>query len=255
MPIILSATNHSLQASLTESPTTQPTFIVNYADHNTSTDAFVEGSNQGTLADATADQEVLAAPASNVSRTVSDITIYNGDTASITVSVYKDVGGTNYMLCPATTIPTTKTLQWNGTDWAVSGVQTGGAYLEAVSGTVSLTSATNVDTVSLSVPAGTWDLQGIAYITKNTATTMVDAQVFIATAYGAVNTGRDLSRNTSYLAFDGSNLSGAAATFVFPTPMYRVTIAAATTYYCKIYATFGTNTASVIGTLTARRIA
>jgi len=56
--------------------------------------AFTPGSNEGSSNDTTV-VTVVAAPASGVQRQISQIQIYNGDTASAIVNIEYDTGGTN----------------------------------------------------------------------------------------------------------------------------------------------------------------
>jgi hypothetical protein len=104
--ILLTSTNDSLE--LVTSSTADIDWTTAYADHSTS--AFTPGSNQGTLASAT-DTTIVAAPAASTQRQVKLITIRNRHASSSnTVTVQKDVSGTEYQMTPAVTLQAGETL-------------------------------------------------------------------------------------------------------------------------------------------------
>jgi hypothetical protein len=84
--VILDTVNKSLVAVLAGAVSAnQPIFTVAYADTDGTT--FTEGSNDGTLNNATP-VTLVAAPASGHRRIIKSISIYNADTASVTYSLY-----------------------------------------------------------------------------------------------------------------------------------------------------------------------
>jgi len=83
--LILDSTNKSIKAVLGAAPeTTNPDFVVSYAD--TSTSAFTEIANDGVL-NGTTEVTLVAAPAENVRRVVKDIRIHNRDTTAVTITL------------------------------------------------------------------------------------------------------------------------------------------------------------------------
>lgn len=81
--LVLDATNKSLIAAMSASATTtNPEFVVSYADTDSST--FTEASTDGAL-NGTTNATLVSAPSSGVKRVIKSITIYNKDSASVTV--------------------------------------------------------------------------------------------------------------------------------------------------------------------------
>ncbi|NCA29047.1 MAG: hypothetical protein EBS92_07260, partial [Proteobacteria bacterium] len=94
--IVLDSTAKSIKAVLASSvATSNPDFVVAYAD--TSDNTFSELSSDGQL-NGTTDVTLVSAPASGVKRAIKSITIYNRDTAAVTVSIKFDNGGTQRIL-------------------------------------------------------------------------------------------------------------------------------------------------------------
>ena len=90
-PIVLDAITKKMQLILSAAPaTTQPDWVASYADANGA--IFTEGSSGGVANGATA-VDIVAAPASGYRRIVSEVTIYNADTATVTATLrYNDNG-------------------------------------------------------------------------------------------------------------------------------------------------------------------
>ena len=98
--ILLTTTNDSLE--LVTSSTADIDWTVGYADHSTS--AFTAASAQGTLASAT-DTTLVSAPGSGVQRQIKFISIRNRHASTAnTVTIQKDVSGTEYQITPALTL-------------------------------------------------------------------------------------------------------------------------------------------------------
>jgi len=94
--IVLDATTKKLQAKMSGAPaTTNPDFVASYADDDGS--SFTEGSTDGALNGGTA-VDIVAAPSSGKRRIVKNITIYNRDTASITLTIYYNDNGTQRVI-------------------------------------------------------------------------------------------------------------------------------------------------------------
>jgi len=94
----LSATNEKLQVVLGATVTTnQLEWHCSYQDITSAGMTLPQSSSQG-LTNNTTDVDLVAAPAASTTRQVIIINIYNDDTVSQTVTVKKDVGGTDYIL-------------------------------------------------------------------------------------------------------------------------------------------------------------
>jgi hypothetical protein len=115
MAITLDATTKSLD--LTTSSTADIDYAVSYVDMTTS--AFTPGDGHGTINTA-GTTVIVAAPASSTQRGVKSISVFNRHaTAANTVTVKKDVSGTEYILFKAT-LSAGESLQWNdGGEWGV----------------------------------------------------------------------------------------------------------------------------------------
>jgi hypothetical protein len=100
------------------------------------------------------------------------------------------------------------------------------------------TSATAQDVTSISLTAGDWDIYGSIGFTASVAF----SQLFAWTSL--------ISANLS--ATSGGNI--ATGFYAFPTSYIRVNVAATTTVYLSGYATFASGTASMTGSIFARRV-
>lgn len=128
--LILDSTGASIQVAMsTSAATTNPTFTASYADNNGTT--FTEGANRGALAGST-DVTVVGNPASGYRRVVKDITIYNGDTAAVTIFIKYDVSATQRTIA--------KIVMAVGDTWNFNGAYDSNGQLKTVAGVVNLTS-------------------------------------------------------------------------------------------------------------------
>jgi len=93
---VLDATTKKIEASMSGAPaTTNPTFMSSYSDQTIT--SFTPGSNNGSLNGVTA-VTLVAAPAASTQRIIKDITIYNKDTAVVTITLRIDVSATDFEL-------------------------------------------------------------------------------------------------------------------------------------------------------------
>ena len=126
--LVLDATTISIQVAMsTSAATTNPTFVATYADNAGS--GITEGATDGALNGST-DVSVVPAPASTYRRVVKDITIYNGDTAAVTLFVKYDNNATQRTIAKVTLAV--------GDTWTTDGVFDSSGNLKTVIGAVSL---------------------------------------------------------------------------------------------------------------------
>lgn len=112
----LTATTHSLEVATGSAVTTD--YAVAYADIDKSSSTnLTPGSSQGNITTAT-DTTIVSAPGSSVYRLINNITIRNAHGSSTqTVSVQKDVSGTEYILFTATLAAGEMLVYENGKGW------------------------------------------------------------------------------------------------------------------------------------------
>ena len=128
--LILDSTGASIQVAMSgAAATTNPTYTASYADNNGST--FTEGANRGALSGST-DVTVVGNPASGYRRVVKDITIYNGDTAAVTIFIKYDVSATQRTIA--------KIVMAVGDTWNFNGTYDSNGQLKTVAGFVNLAS-------------------------------------------------------------------------------------------------------------------
>jgi len=126
--LILDGTAISLQAALTTSAaTTNPTFITNYADNSGS--GITEGATDGVLNGST-DVTIVPAPSGANRRIIKNITIFNGDTAAVTVLIKYDNNATQRTLVKVTLAV--------GDTWTTEGVFDSNGNLKQTIGNVNL---------------------------------------------------------------------------------------------------------------------
>jgi hypothetical protein len=126
--LILDSTGASIQVAMSgAAATTNPTYTASYADNNGS--AFTEGANRGALSGST-DVTVVANPASGYRRVVKDITLYNGDTAPVTIFIKYDVSATQRTIA--------KIVMAVGDSWNFSGIYDSNGQLKTIAGSVNL---------------------------------------------------------------------------------------------------------------------
>jgi hypothetical protein len=128
--LVLDGTAISIQVAMsTSAATTNPTFVATYADNAGS--GITEGATDGALNGST-DVTVVPAPTGSNRRVIKDITIYNGDSAAVTVFVKYDNNATQRTLAKVTLAV--------GDTWTTDGTFDTNGNLKQSMGTVSLTS-------------------------------------------------------------------------------------------------------------------
>jgi hypothetical protein len=148
MSILLTGVNESLQVVLgAAATTTQFTCAASYADQGGA------AGDNATLTNGTTAVTLVAAPAAGVSRVVSGLSIYNGDTAAKVVTVTRKVSSTSYTLCKVTLAVGYHLFYDNATGWKVIDdngaiAQSGGGGGVAIWGGIAgILAAQNVQTV------------------------------------------------------------------------------------------------------------
>jgi hypothetical protein len=160
--LILDGTAISLQAAMTTSAaTTNPTFVTNYADNSGS--GITEGATDGSLNGST-DVSIVPAPSGTNRRVIKNITIYNGDTAAVTVLIKYDNNATQRTLVRVTLAV--------GDTWTTDGVFDSNGNLKQITGNVNL--ATNV-TGTLPVANGGTGATTITGVIKGNGTSAFTA--------------------------------------------------------------------------------
>jgi hypothetical protein len=126
--LVLDGTAISIQVAMsTSAATTNPTFVATYADNAGS--GITEGATDGALNGST-DVSVVPAPTGSNRRVVKDITIYNGDTAAVTLFVKYDNNATQRTIAKVTLAV--------GDTWTTDGVFDSNGNLKTVIGAVNL---------------------------------------------------------------------------------------------------------------------
>jgi len=98
--LVLDGTTISLQVAMsTSAATTNPTFVASYADNSGT--GITEGATDGVLNGST-DVTLVGAPTGANRRVIKDITIFNGDTAAVTVIIKYDNNATQRTLVRVT---------------------------------------------------------------------------------------------------------------------------------------------------------
>lgn len=186
--LVLDATTISMQVAMSgAAATTNPTFVATYADNAGS--GITEGATDGALNGST-DVTVVPAPTSTNRRVIKDITIYNGDTAPVTLFVKYDNNATQRTVAKVTLAV--------GDTWTTDGTFDTNGQLKTVAGVVSLTTQ-----VTGTLPVGNGGI-GVATLTgiaKGNGTS----------AFTAATAGTDYLEPPSGTALLKANSGGALA--------------------------------------------
>ena len=130
--LVLDSTTKTIKVNMSgAAATTNPDYIVSYADNNGT--AFTEGALDGALNGVT-DVTVVSAPASSTRRIIKKIFIENKDTAAVTITVKYDNNGTQRTLVKVTLNV--------GDTWSSDGTYDTNGALKQTLGAVNLASVT-----------------------------------------------------------------------------------------------------------------
>ena len=128
--LVLDSTTKTIKVNMSgAAATTNPDYIVSYADNNGTT--FTEGALDGALNGVT-DVTVVSAPASSTRRIVKSIYIENKDTAAVTITVKYDNNATQRTIVKVTLAV--------GDTWSTDGAYDTNGALKQTLGTVNLAS-------------------------------------------------------------------------------------------------------------------
>ena len=114
-----------------------------------------------------------------------------------------------------------------------------------------LTSTTPLNVNTISLTAGDWDLSPVLRFTGNAATTV---NLILGSLSTTSATQDQSSTRSVLLPFMGDTIFNFATPVTIPLATSRFSLSATTTIYLVAQATFATNTMSVAGTITARRV-
>lgn len=186
--LVLDGTAISIQVAMsTSAATTNPTFVSTYADNAGS--GITEGATDGALNGST-DVTVVPAPTSTNRRVVKDITIYNGDSAAVTIFVKYDNNATQRTIAKVTLAV--------GDTWTTDGTFDANGQLKTIAGSVNL--ATQV-TGTLPVGNGGTGATTLTGVLKGNGTS----------AFTAATAGTDYLAPPSGTAILKANSGGALA--------------------------------------------
>ena len=130
--LVLDSTTKTIKVNMSgAAATTNPDYIVSYADNNGTT--FTEGALDGALNGVT-DVTVVSAPASSTRRIIKSIYIENKDTAAVTVTIKYDNNATQRTIAKVTLNI--------GDTWSTDGTYDTNGALKQTLGTVNLASVT-----------------------------------------------------------------------------------------------------------------
>ena len=186
--LVLDGTAISIQVAMsTSAATTNPTFVSTYADNAGS--GITEGATDGALNGST-DVTVVPAPTGTNRRVVKDITIYNGDTAAVTIFIKYDNNATQRTIAKVTLAV--------GDTWTTDGTFDANGQLKTIAGSVNL--ATQV-TGTLPVGNGGTGATTLTGVLKGNGTS----------AFTAATAGTDYLAPPSGTAILKANSGGALA--------------------------------------------
>lgn len=126
-----------------------------------------------------------------------------------------------------------------------------GEYLTAAaaSTTVSLTTATPANAITLSLTAGDWDVQGIGVFQTALTTSVTATQVGLSTTTATFGADGSYTRDNF-----AAVVPGAIEWRDSPTPVLRISLAATTTVYLVVQSAFTVSTQTAGGVIRARRV-
>lgn len=199
-------TNLKLEAVLVAAvATTQPVYHVDYVDYNREGKETPPAQSRGAL-NSTTDVTLLAAPGdNNPRREVRGISIYNGDTAAVTVTIKTDDGTTERIRIKESLDPG-ESLQWQrGGEWQVVGPDS----VSALGTEVASTSGTSIDFTGIPAWVTQIEINFVGVSTNGTSATLIQIG-----DSGGIETSGYLGGSTSLAVASVSSINSTAG-FVF----------------------------------------
>lgn len=229
--LVLDGTAISIQVAMsTSAATVNPTFVSTYAD-NAGT-GITEGATDGQLNGST-DVTVVPAPTGSSRRVIKDITIYNGDSAPVTIFVKYDNNATQRTIAKVTLAV--------GDTWTTDGTFDASGSLKQSTGVISLTSQV---TGTLPVANGGTGATTLTGVLKGNGTSAFTAAT-AGTDYLAPPSGTSILKANS-----GGALANAVAGTDYLAPPSGTAILKANSGGALANATAGTDYVSPTGTET-----
>jgi len=186
--LVLDATTESIVVVMSGSAaTTNPDFTSAYADDTGS--AFTEGSNDGAL-NGTNSVTLVAAPAAATRRVVKNITIYNKDTAAVTITVSFNNNSTLRNIAKVT-------LQVGDT-WTLEGAYDTSGALKQTLGTVNLASGVTGTLPVANGGTGVTTSTGTGNVVLSTSPTLTTPVLGTPTSGNLSNCTADGTNNVGY---------------------------------------------------------
>jgi hypothetical protein len=246
--LVLDGTTISIQVAMsTSAATTNPTFVASFADNSGS--GITEGATDGALNGST-DVTVVAAPTGVNRRVIKDITIFNGDTAAVTVIIKYDNNATQRTLVKVTlavgdTYTTDGTFDANGNLKQIT--TSGGDVLGPASATSNNLAAFDGTTGKLIKQANTVTVaQG-----GTGATTLAGANIAVvnvANTFTATQTFSGTSSTTAIVLNDTAEVATISATAATGTINYDITTQSVLYYTSNASANWTVNFRASSGT-------
>lgn len=185
---VLDATTESIVVAMSgAAATTNPDFTAAWADDTGS--AFTEGSTDGAL-NGTSSVTLVAAPASSTRRVVKNITIYNKDTAAVTITVSFNANSTLRNIAKVTLAV--------GDTWTLDGAYDTTGALKQTLGTVNLTSGVTGTLAVANGGTGVTSSTGTGSVVLSTSPSLTTPVLGTPTSGNLSNCTADGTNNVGY---------------------------------------------------------
>jgi len=185
---VLDATTESIVVAMSgAAATTNPDFTAAWADDTGS--AFTEGSTDGAL-NGTSSVTLVAAPASSTRRVVKNITIYNKDTAAVTITVSFNANSTLRNIAKVTLAV--------GDTWTLDGAYDTNGSLKQTVGTVNLTSGVTGTLAVANGGTGVTTSTGTGSVVLSTSPSLTTPVLGTPTSGNLSNCTADGTNNVGY---------------------------------------------------------
>ena len=185
---VLDATTESIVVAMSgAAATTNPDFTAAWADDTGS--AFTEGSTDGAL-NGTSSVTLVAAPASSTRRVVKNITIYNKDTAAVTITVSFNANSTLRNIAKVTLAV--------GDTWTLDGAYDTNGSLKQTLGTVNLSTGVTGTLAVANGGTGVTTSTGTGSVVLSTSPSLTTPVLGTPTSGNLSNCTADGTNNVGY---------------------------------------------------------